>query len=69
MVHCIPATEACSSRRMEGSATFRTVLSRLTMSRLMQQIARTSRRRRWLKSDMEPIVRLTNDPGMRDNGG
>ncbi len=46
IVHCIPATEASSSRRIEGRATLRTVTSRLTMSRLMQQIARTSSLRR-----------------------
>ena len=44
MLHCSPATEASSSRRIEGSATLSTVLSRLTISRLMQQIARTSMR-------------------------
>lgn len=44
MLHWSPATEASRSRRIEGSATLSTVLSRLTISRLMQQIARTSMR-------------------------
>ncbi|CAM5377369.1 hypothetical protein SANTM175S_07154 [Streptomyces antimycoticus] len=52
IVHCIPETEACRSLRIEGRATLRTVLSRLTSSRLMQQIASTSMRRRWLSSRM-----------------
>ncbi|GAA3155620.1 hypothetical protein GCM10020001_094420 [Nonomuraea salmonea] len=46
MIHCRPETEAFRSRRMEGSAMFTIVLSRPTMNRLMQQMARTSIRRR-----------------------
>ena len=46
MVHCSPDTEACSSRWIEGSAMFTIVLSRPTISRLMQQMARISIRRR-----------------------
>lgn len=52
IVHWSPETDECSSFCMEGRATFRTVLSRLTISRLMQQIASTSIRRRWLSSGM-----------------
>jgi hypothetical protein len=37
----------CSSRRNAGSAMFTIVLSRPTMNRLMQQMARTSPRRGW----------------------
>ena len=44
-VHCRPATVACSSRPIDGSATFTIVLSRPTINRLMQQIARISWRR------------------------
>ncbi|GAA4634950.1 hypothetical protein GCM10023196_078530 [Actinoallomurus vinaceus] len=47
MIHCRPETEAWRSRWIEGRATFTIVLSRPTMNRLMQQIARISRRRRW----------------------
>lgn len=50
IVHCMPATLACSSLCIEGRATFRMVTSRLTISRLMQQIASTSMRWRWLSS-------------------
>jgi hypothetical protein len=50
IVHWRPAVLACRSRCIEGSATFSTVLSRLTISKLIQQIARTSMRRRWLSS-------------------
>jgi hypothetical protein len=57
MVHCSPAVLACSSRCIDGRATFRAVTSRLTISRLMQQIARTSRRRRGLRSGMRFTVR------------
>ncbi len=49
-LHCRPDTEACRSRRMDGSATFTIVLSSPTMNRLMQQMASTSRRRRRLSS-------------------
>ncbi len=56
IVHCRPEVTACSSRCIEGSATFSTVLSRLTMSRLMQQIASTSMRLRWLSSGMRTIL-------------
>ena len=45
IVHCRPDTDECSSRPIDGSATFTIVLSRPTMNRLMQQIARTSIRR------------------------
>ncbi|GHH93742.1 hypothetical protein GCM10017779_41990 [Streptomyces capillispiralis] len=57
MVHCRPEVLAWNSRCMAGRATFRTVLSRLTISRLMQQIASTSMRRPWLSSGMGAIVR------------
>ena len=60
MVHCIPATEACRSLRMEGRATLSTVLSRLTISRLMQQIARTSMRCRRLSSGMRRYMTLAD---------
>lgn len=46
MVHCIPATEVCRSSRMDGSATLSTVVSRLTISRLMQQVPRITSRLR-----------------------
>ncbi len=57
MVHCSPEVLARNSRCMAGRATLRTVLSRLTISRLMQQIASTSWRRPWLSSGMGAIVR------------
>ena len=50
MIHCRPDTDECSSRPIDGSATFTIVLSRPTMNRLMQQMARTSIRRRGLSS-------------------
>jgi hypothetical protein len=50
MVHCRLETEACRSRWMDGRARFTMVLSRPTMNRLMQQIARMSRRRAGLSS-------------------
>jgi hypothetical protein len=56
IVHCRPDVLAWNSRCIEGRATLRAVLSRLTISRLMQQIASTRSRRRWLGSDMSPIV-------------
>jgi hypothetical protein len=40
ITHCRPATEACRSARSEGSAMFTIVVSRPTMNRLMQQMAR-----------------------------
>lgn len=46
MVHCMPATVVCSSFCIDGRATFSTVLSRLTISRLMQQVPRITIRRR-----------------------
>ena len=49
-VHCRPETDACRSCWMDGSATLTIVLSRPTMSRLMQQIARISALRRLLSS-------------------
>ena len=52
--HCSPDTEACSSRWIDGSATFTIVLSRPTMTRLMQQIARMSSRLRRLGSVTTP---------------
>ena len=45
MIHCRPDTDECSSRPIDGSATFTIVLSRPTMNRLRQQMARTSIRR------------------------
>ena len=50
IVHCSPDTDACSSRPIDGSATFTIVLSRPTMNRLMQQMPSTSRRRWRLSS-------------------
>jgi hypothetical protein len=50
IVHCRLGTEAPRSRRREGSATLTIVLSMPTTSRLRQQIASTSRRRRALSS-------------------
>src|SRR5271166_6816439 len=49
--HCSPATEACRSRPMDGSATLTIVLSKPTMNRLEEQMTSTSRRRRRLSSD------------------
>ena len=46
IVHCNPETEACSARWIEGSATLTIVVSRPTISRLIQQMPRT-RRRLW----------------------
>src|SRR3954468_1090733 len=46
MAHCRPDSGACRSRPMAGTAMFTIVLSSPTMSRLMQQMARMSRRRR-----------------------
>ncbi|GAA3567682.1 hypothetical protein GCM10022419_055620 [Nonomuraea rosea] len=53
MIHCRPETEAFRSRRMAGSAMFTIVLSRPTMNRLMQQMARTSIRRRGLSTEAD----------------
>lgn len=50
IVHCRPDVLASRSRCRAGRATLSTVLSRLTINRLMQQIARTSSRRRGLSS-------------------
>ncbi len=50
MVPCGPDVLACDSRCDEGRAAFRTVLSMLTISRLMQQIAGAGSRRRWPSS-------------------
>lgn len=66
MTHCSPATEAPRSRRREGRATLSAVLSRLTISRLMQQIARTTSspapgELRACELGHVRIVRLTND--------
>ena len=47
IVHCRPDVLAWRSRCIAGRATLRAVVSRLTISRLMQQIASTSMRRRW----------------------
>ncbi|CAM5415001.1 hypothetical protein STENM327S_09424 [Streptomyces tendae] len=55
--HCRPDVLACRSRCMEGRATLRIVLSILTISRLMQQIASTSMRRRWVSSGMDSSLR------------
>ena len=46
--HCRPLSEACSPRRIAGSATLTMVESVPTISRLMQQMARISHGRRWL---------------------
>jgi hypothetical protein len=51
-VHCKPATEACRSRRMAGSATLTIEMSITTTAMLAQQIASTRDRRRWLGSGM-----------------
>src|SRR5215469_16206704 len=56
MTHCRPETLACSSRWIDGSATFTTVTSSPTMNRLMQQIASTSIRRDLLSSP----IRITS---------
>ncbi len=56
--HCSPDVLACRSRWMEGRATLRIVLSILTISRLMQQMASTSMRRRRVSSGMNSIVPL-----------
>ena len=50
MIHCRPDTDECSSRPIDGSATFTIVLSSPTMNRLRQQMARMSRRRWRLRS-------------------
>src|ERR1700761_778703 len=50
MVHCRPETDECRSLAIDGRATFTIVLSRPTMNRLMQQMARMSRRRRRVRS-------------------
>src|SRR6478609_9503080 len=60
IVHCSPDTDACSSRPIDGSATFTIVLSRPTMNRLMQQMPSTSRRRRRLSSGKQ-ITSLVRD--------
>lgn len=57
IVHWRPAVLAPRPRCMAGRATLRAVVSRLTISRLMQQIASTSMRRRGLSSGMRAIVR------------
>src|ERR1019366_3084311 len=51
-VHCSPVTVVCSSRPIDGRATFTIVLSSPTISRLMQQIARTRRRRARVSSEL-----------------
>ncbi|GAB3963632.1 hypothetical protein GCM10029978_022160 [Actinoallomurus acanthiterrae] len=56
MIHCRPETDAWISRWMEGRATFTIVLSRPTMNRLMQQIARISRRRRRFGGAVSPAT-------------
>jgi hypothetical protein len=64
MTHCRPETEAFRSRRMAGSAMFTIVLSRPTMNRLMQQMARTSMRRRGLSAGVAAagsVARLVID--------
>ncbi len=57
IAHWSPDVLAPKSRCMAGRATLRIVLSMLTISRLMQQMASTSRRRRWVGSGMAAIVR------------
>ncbi len=51
IVHCRPETDECSSRPMDGSATFTIVASRPTMNKLRQQMASTRYRRRRLSPD------------------
>src|SRR3981081_2232474 len=46
MVHCKPDSAEWKERPMDGRATLTMVASRPTISRLTEQIARTSRRRR-----------------------
>ncbi|CAM5245744.1 putative tRNA-dihydrouridine synthase [Streptomyces tanashiensis] len=53
---------------MAGRATFSAVLSRLTMSRLMQQIARTTRRRLRVSSGMCGSYGCLRNSAVRDNG-
>jgi hypothetical protein len=48
MVHCRSEIEAPKSSLIDGSATLMTVVSMLTMNRLMQQIPSTRNRRRRL---------------------
>ena len=50
MVHCRPETDECRFLAIDGRATFTIVLSRPTMNRLRQQMARMSRRRRRVRS-------------------
>ncbi len=62
-VHCRPDTDVCRSCPIDGSATFTIVTSSPTISRLMQQIARISRRR-----EREPIG-LSAIAGLRRESG
>ena len=50
IVHCRPATEACSWRPIDGTATLTAVLSSPTMNTAEQQTASMPRRRRRLSS-------------------
>ena len=67
IVHCRPDTGECSSRPIDGSATFTIVLSRPTMNRLMQQIARTSIRR-WRLSPVRAVHLGLRRPGQGFQG-